>query len=457
MLYGMALSAKDSRPPSSNETLGRDPLQTSSEASPGHSIQNLSPSELTATLKSVASRLGFTLTGVCPAVAPTGVSRLADWLDRGYAGQMHYIAARQEAYSHPRYVLEGCRSILMLGLPYVGRAVPAESNLESASGLISRYALLPRDYHDTIHDKLKQLIAHLRNLAPTAAARGVVDTAPLLEREFAVLAGLGWIGKHTLLIHREPPASADSNPKSKIQNPKSFSGSYFFLAALLTDLPLAHDEPFTADHCGTCRACLDACPTSAFPQPYVLDATRCISYLTIELRDHIPHDLRPGIGDWLFGCDICQDICPWNQRAEVQSSRFKVQRSDDHAAQNQTLNLEPGTLNSPIDLISLFDLDDESFRARFRRTPLWRPRRRGILRNAAIVLGNQRSVAAVPALTRGLNDPEPLIRAASAWALGQIATRQALHSLQERKKIEMDDPTREEIKLALREIPESAD
>ncbi len=359
-----------------------------------HPLTPLSPEsrtpnpELTDRLKSEARSLGFSLTGVCPAVSPTGVTRLAEWLDRGYAGQMDYIAARQEAYEHPRHVLEGVRSVLMLGLPY--RTVdPVQP--ESGQGRISRYAWGDGDYHDAIHERLKRLIVWLKQHEPEAHARGVVDTAPLLEREFAQLAGLGWIGKHTLLINK--PA-----------------GSYFFLAALLTDLELVADEPFTADHCGTCRACLDACPTQAFPQPYVLDATRCISYLTIELRDSIPEALRPGIGDWLFGCDVCQDVCPWNQSAERRVSADAIPE------------FHPAPDANPIDLISLFDFDEEAYRRRFRHTPLWRAKRRGVLRNAAIVLGNQRAVAAIAALTHGLSDSEPLVRESCQWALDQIST-----------------------------------
>src|SRR5262245_1024056 len=309
----------------------------------------LSPDMLTTELKAAAHELGFALVGACPAVSPAGVSKLGEWLERGYAGEMAYLAARQQAYEHPRHVLEGVRSVLMVGLPYR----TAEPRLpQPGQGRISRYAWGEEDYHDVIHDKLKKLIAVLLRLCPTAAARGVVDTAPLLEREFAQLTGLGWIGKHTLLINK--PA-----------------GSYFFLAALLTDQELAYDEPFTADHCGTCRACLDACPTQAFPQPYVLDATRCLSYPTTEPADSVPHDLpedlRPGVGDWLFGCDVCQDVCPWNQKPQPSGSRGTFQPTAD---------------TNPVDLIALFALDDDAFRRRFRHTPLWRARRRGILRNA---------------------------------------------------------------------------
>jgi len=354
------------------------------------------PAELTLRLKAAARGLGFALVGACPAVTPVGVSRLSEWLDRGYAGEMAYLPARREAYEHPRHVLDGVRSVLMLGLPY-GTEQPRAP--QPGQGRISRYAWGGADYHDVIHDKLKRLIGTLQELAPGAKVRGVVDTAPLLEREFAQLAGLGWIGKHTLLIHK--PA-----------------GSYFFLAALLTDQELAYDEPFTADHCGSCRACLDACPTQAFPQPYVLDATRCISYLTIELREAIPAELRAGIGDWLFGCDVCQEVCPWNEKAVGQGER-SLQKSDDAA-------LQPAADSNPVDLIALFELNDDAFRRRYRHTPLWRARRRGILRNAAIVLGNQRALAAVPALQHGLSDPEPLIREACEWALQQIGNANAL-------------------------------
>jgi epoxyqueuosine reductase len=372
---------------------------------------NPSPEALTDELRSTARRLGFTLDGARPAVSPAGVSRLSEWLRRGYAGEMAYIASREAAYEHPRHVLDGVRSILMLGMPY-RTAQPQPP--QAGQGRISRYAWGPGDYHDVIHGKLRQLIAVLQDLVPTARARGVVDTAPLLEREFAQLAGLGWVGKHTLLINK--PA-----------------GSYFFLAALLTDQQLVYDEPFTADHCGTCRACLDACPTQAFPQPYVLDATRCISYLTIELRTAVPLDLRPSIGDWLFGCDICQDVCPWNQRT----------------AESNEAAFQPTTHSNPVSLMTLLGLDDEAFRRQFRHTPLWRARRRGVLRNAAIVLGNQRAAAALPALIRGLHDVEPLIRGACAWALGQIGGASAAQALRTRHAAETDESVRGEIKLAL--------
>jgi epoxyqueuosine reductase len=368
------------------------------------------PVELTSRLQDEAHRLGFALVGACPAVWPTGVSRLNEWLDRGYAGEMAYLPARREAYEHPRHVLDGVRSILMLGLPY-GTTQPQPT--QPGQGRVSRYAWGAGDYHDVIHDKLRRLIAVVEELAPAAKARGVVDTAPLLEREFAQMAGLGWIGKHTLLINK--PA-----------------GSYFFLAALLTDQELAYDEAFTADHCGTCRACLDACPTNAFPQAYVLDATRCISYLTIELREAIPVELRSGVGDWLFGCDVCQDVCPWNHRAPVSSEPA----------------FQPAADGNPVDLAALFELDDDTFCRRFRHTPLWRARRRGILRNAAIVLGNQRAATAVAALVRGLNDAEPLVRGACAWALGQIGDHDAIKAVLDRKSAELDVGVRREIETA---------
>jgi epoxyqueuosine reductase len=360
-------------------------------------------------LKLRGRELGFTLAGICPAVAPPGASRLDEWLARGYAGQMDYLADRRDAYAHPSHVLDGVRSILMLALPY---RTDEPAPVVAGQGRVARYAWGDADYHDLIRPKLHELADYLRELVPGAATRGVVDTAPLLEREFAQLAGLGWVGKNTLLLNKH-------------------AGSYFFLAALLTDVELDFDAPHAADHCGTCTACLEACPTNAFPQPYVLDASRCISYLTIELRDAIPAELRAGIGDWLFGCDVCQEVCPWNKiplpRREGPGEGFPAHPSTENteAPTSPASDSESPNPFASLPLADLFHLTDEDFRRRFRHTPLWRPHRRGLLRNAAIVLGNQRDASAIPALTKGLADPEHLVREACAWALAQIESGQA--------------------------------
>jgi epoxyqueuosine reductase len=370
--------------------------------------------ELTLELKQRVGEMGFSLCGVCPAIAPLGAARLDDWLAAGYAGEMHYLADRREAYGDPKHVLDGVRSIVMLGMNY--RTVDP-TKPQAGQGRVSRYAWGNADYHDVIHARLDELGDFIRARVPVARVRGVVDTAPLLEREFAQLAGLGWIGKNTLLLNRE-------------------QGSWFFLAALLTDVKLSYDSEHETDHCGTCRACLDACPTDAFPQPYVLDASRCISYLTIELRREVPRELRAGMGDWVFGCDICQDVCPWNSRAPVSLQAEFAPRVD----------------SNPIDLIALFELDDAAFSARFRHTPLWRPKRRGILRNAAIVLGNRPMLAAIPALVHGLNDNEPLVRGACAWALGQYNQSAAIDALLSGRVLETDVDVLREIEDALGEI-----
>lgn len=338
--------------------------------------------QLSEAIKAEAGRLGFGPVGICAAVEPTGFTRLGDWLQAGYAGTMQYLADRHAAYAHPRFVLEGVRTIVVLAQRY--RTVEPTASVPPGFGRVSRYAWAT-DYHDVVHDRLRSLAEFVRGHRPTARIRGVVDTAPLLEREFAQLAGLGWIGKHTLLLNREV-------------------GSWFFLAALLTDLDLTVDAPHAADHCGTCTACLDACPTDAFVAPYVLDARKCLSYTTIELRDAIPLELRQAHGDWVFGCDVCQDVCPWNRKApSVDEPSFA-----------------PRAETNPLDLAALFDLDEAAFRRRFRGTPLWRAKRRGLLRNAAIVLGNQRYGAAVAALERGAVDDEPLVREACSWALRRI-------------------------------------
>jgi epoxyqueuosine reductase len=374
---------------------------------------------LTQELKRRASELGFSLCGVCPAIAPPGAARLDDWLAAGYAGQMHYLADRLEAYADPNRVLDGVRSVVMLAMNY-RTAEPVAP--QAGAGRVSRYAWGEADYHDLIHARLGQLSEFLNERVPNARLRGVVDTAPLLEREFAQLAGLGWIGKNTLLLNCQ-------------------QGSWFFLAALLTDIELIYDAPHEIDHCGTCRACLDACPTDAFPQPYVLDASRCISYLTIELRDTIPTELRTGMGEWVFGCDVCQDVCPWNSRAPLSWQQEFDARSN----------------SNPMDLIGLFELDDAAFRERFRHTPLWRPRRRGLLRNAAIVLGNRRTPLAISALVRGLHDGEPLVRGACAWALGQFRDSSTADALRFRRSIEENDDVLREIAAALGDAIDSVE
>lgn len=365
---------------------------------------------LTDALKQEAQRLGFDLAGACPATSPPRFEQFRQWLEAGYAGQMQYLADRAEAYAHPRHVLDGVRSVLMLVTRYRSKE-PAGPG--AGQGRVSRYAW-GTDYHDRIHERLKQLIRLHRRLEPQASVRGVVDTAPLLEREFAQLAGLGWIGKNTLLLNKR-------------------LGSWFFLAALLTSEELIYDRPFDGGHCGTCRACLDACPTGALVAPYQLDARRCISYLTIELGDHIPVELREAQGQWVFGCDVCQDVCPWNRRAPTTTDE----------------SFQPLADNNPLDLAELFYLDDEAFRGRFRRTPLWRPHRRGLLRNAAIALGNHPSETTLDALQLGLNDVEPLVRAACAWALGKHASPKAEGLLQQRLAIETDKDVAAEIRSAL--------
>lgn len=366
---------------------------------------------LTERLKQTAYDLGFSLVGVCPASSPAGFQRLAAWLEAGYAGEMRYLSDRYEAYSHPRYVLEGVRSLLMLGWSY-GTETPRPT--KPGQGRVSRYAWGEVDYHDFLRERLQTLAERLREWSPSSTARGVVDTAPLLEREFAQLAGLGWIGKNTLLINRS-------------------AGSWFFLAALLTNLELDADAAWETDHCGSCRACLDACPTQAFPAPYVLDASRCVSYLTIELRGPAPESLRTGLEDWLFGCDVCQDVCPWNRRAPPTAAP----------------TFRPVADRNPVDLAELLTTGDEAFRERFRATPLWRAKRRGILRNAAYVLGNQRTEHAVSALLAGLNDVEPLVRGACAWALGEYRRSDLVPPLTRRRDIEADVAVREEIDRAL--------
>ena len=356
-------------------------------------------------IKEQARALGFELVGIAPATAADGFERLHAWLEHDYAGEMVYMHRHAQARRHPSSVLPEVRSVVMVGMnylasewraggvsprsgtPHPGADAPGSPTLR-LSGKVARYARGSADYHDVLRQRLNQLLAWVQEEAPGCRGRGVVDTAPLLERDFARRAGLGWFGKNTMLLNKR-------------------LGSYCFLGALLLDLELKADSAHETSHCGTCTACLDACPTQAFPEPGVLDARRCISYLTIELRGPIPEELRPGLGEWVFGCDVCQEVCPWNRKAPATAASAFQPRSD----------------LDPVDPVELLGLSEDAFRQRFRGTALMRTRRRGLLRNAALVLGNCGDPSALPALRRALDDPEALVREAARWAIDRIRER----------------------------------
>jgi epoxyqueuosine reductase len=333
---------------------------------------------LEARIKGQAHALGFELAGIAPAAPADGFDRLRDWLGRDFAGEMDYMRRHAEARRHPAGVLPEVRSVVMVGMNY-----NADQD-GPPTGKIARYAR-GADYHDVLRQRLNQLLAWVQEQRPGCRGRGVVDTAPLLERDFARRAGLGWFGKNTMLLNKR-------------------HGSYFFLGALLLDLELRPDPPHEASHCGTCTACLDACPTQAFAAPGLLDSRRCLSYLTIELKGSVPEEMRPAMSEWLFGCDVCQEVCPWNRKAPP--------------AAEPALRPRPDLI--AVDPLELLGLSDEEFRRRFRGTALWRTRRRGLLRNAALILGHRGDPAALPALRRALDDPQPVIREAAQWAIARI-------------------------------------
>lgn len=367
---------------------------------------------LTGQLKEYAHRLGFELAGVAAPQTAPGWERFTNWLDRGLAGEMSYLRQGAEARADPERILPGVRSIVVLGMSY-HQPEARTRETPAGHGRVATYAL-GVDYHEVLWRKLDQLGEWLGERSAGSVSRGVVDTAPLLEREYARLAGLGWFGKNTMLINKG-------------------MGSFFFIASLLTTAELEPDPPHLASHCGTCTACLDACPTQAFPEPGVLDAQKCISYLTIEVKQAVPGELRTEIGEWVFGCDVCQDVCPWNRKAstgQTASSR------------------EPW-----LDLLELLALTPEEFRRRFKGTALWRSRRRGLLRNSAIVLGNRGDPRAVPALLQALGDEEKVIRGAAAWALGRFKSAEVETALRERLAMESEATVLEEILQALGEPP----
>ena len=375
---------------------------------------------LTARIRSEAAAIGFDLVGFTPADPLEGAEFYARWVALGFAGEMSYLERNMDKRSAPRRYVPGARSVICVGLHYLHkdeRLQEDEGESTTTVPLTGRVAAYAGgdDYHDLVKGKLAALWQIIRECCPVPVeGRYCVDTAPVLERELAARAGLGWWGKNTCLINGK-------------------EGSYFFLGQIIIDLELDYDEP-AVDHCGSCTRCLDACPTDAFPEPYVLDARRCISYLTIELKGSIPVELREGMGNWIFGCDVCQDVCPWNR--ETSTSR------------EPAFETRPGLRQAS--LPDLLTMDRDAFNRLFRGHAAKRTKRRGLLRNVAVALGNSGAAAALPPLIAALTDEEPLVRGHAGWALGNLGGSEARGALEKALADERDETVIEELEAALR-------
>jgi len=343
----------------------------------------VSPPGLDDLVRQLAREAGFDIVGVAAPDPPPELASFAAWVARGHAGEMRYLSEQVEKRSDLRVAFPWARSVVCVGLQY-DTPHPYSTEAPADRGWVSRYAW-GDDYHDVMKAMLDRVVESLEREAGRFQARTYVDTGPIVERAYAAAAGLGAWGKNTCLLHPE-------------------HGSWFFLGEIVTDLALEPDAPRT-DMCGSCTACLEACPTGALPAPYVLDATRCISYLTIELRGAIPEERREGVGRHAFGCDICQDVCPWNRKRRHQGRAPFAPR--------------PGAV-AP-DLEDLAGLDPEGFRERFRRSPVKRTKRRGLLRNVAVALGNSGDPAHLPTLQRLAEDEDPVVREHAQWANQKLA------------------------------------
>ena len=373
-------------------------------------------------IKTEANRLGFEWVGVTNPDPPTHFDVYQDWLADGRHGEMAYLANERniQRRADPLQILPECQSILVLGTRYPARLFDEETAVFDTGGRpygrVASYAW-NEDYHAVLKGRLQTLVAFIEKLTGAPLAnRWYSDTGAILERDLAQRAGLGWIGKNTCLI-------------------SPTDGSYFLLAEILLGIYLAPDPPFEADRCGSCKRCLQACPTACILSDRTIDSRRCISYLTIELKGAIPVELRHAIGDWVFGCDICQQVCPWNQRF--------ARRGGDPA-----FAARPGVPRP--DLIAELELTPEAFNLRFKGSPVKRAKRRGYLRNVAVTLGNSQDARAIPALKKALHhDPEPLVRGHAAWALGEIGGEQACQALQSAAGIEKDHYVLGEIEAAL--------
>ncbi len=360
-----------------------------------------------------AGALGFdTVRIVRPDAIPLAPERLSAWLEAGYHGSMEWMQDTAERRSDPRALWPEVRSVILLGLNYGPTENPLAELARKDTGYISVYAR-NRDYHDVIKGKLKEAAGFLASKA-SSDVKVFVDTAPVMEKPLAEAAGLGWQGKHTVVVSRD-------------------FGNWLFLGAIFTTAELPADEP-ERDHCGSCRRCLDVCPTKAFPAPYQLDARRCISYLTIEHKGHIPADLRTGIGNRVFGCDDCLAVCPWNKFAQAGREARLVQRED----------------LAELPLAELSRLDDPAFRTRFSGTPIKRTGRDRFIRNVLIAIGNSNDASLANEAVRLLDDASPLVRAMAVWAIGRLLPPETVaRHADERLSREADLDVREEWSRAL--------
>jgi len=339
-------------------------------------------------IKEQARRLGFSLAGVTSPEPPVHLATFERWLDAGRHGDMHYLADERARVRRgdPRTILPECQSILVLAAPYADPQSAEASEEPDPTGRVASYAW-GDDYHNVFPHRLQELVIFIEEqVGHPVPNRYYTDTGPILERDLAQRAGLGWIGKNTCLI----------NPKH---------GSYFLLAEILLGLELEPDPAFTTDHCGTCTRCIEACPTTCILPDRTIDARRCISYLTIELKDDIPEELRPLLGDWVFGCDVCQIVCPWNRFASPQGDASFSPRPD---------------LPIPNLIRELEQMTPEAFNRKFKNSPVKRAKRRGYLRNVAVAAANSQNENTIPALEKTQNDSEELVRRHATWALKKV-------------------------------------
>jgi len=365
---------------------------------------------LTARLRAEAHRLGFFKMGTVAAGPLPWKQHFDAWLADGMHGEMRYLERQADKRREPALVLDNVRSIVVLAMNYHAAVAPPEDPLR---GRISRYAW-GEDYHRLIRGRVRALLDFVKRERPDARGLLYVDTGPVMEKVWGAHSSLGWMGKHTNLITRE-------------------QGSWFFTGVILLDLELEYDAR-EKDYCGRCRRCIEACPTGAIVAPYAVDARLCISYLTIELKGAIPRRLRPLIGNRIFGCDDCQEACPWN--------RFAVSTGEQ--------KFWPRGGNLAPELTRLAAITQEEFDARFKDSPVRRAKRDGFVRNVVTALGNSHRSEAVPALARAMRDTSPLVRAHAAWALGQIGSPQAQAALEKARRVESDPEILEEIELAFR-------